>query len=400
MNGLTTALITVAIVGLSAFFVAVEFSLISAKRHRIEDAAATSASARAALRSASELTLLLAGSQLGITVCTLALGAITKPALHDSLMPLLGDVGLSSRVADITAFILALVIATFLHLVVGEMMPKSWAIAHPERSATMLAIPMRGFMWVTRPVLRALNNAANWFLHRVGVEPVDEVNSGQDPDALRQLVEHSANVGALEASYRAQIEGALELRELRLRQLLRPGRTPTALPIGANVRQVQDLSRRSGHLRVLLRDRTRYPKVVHVRDTLAADVTEPALPYARETFELPGGTLVHQALATMREKQVHLVVVTEQGRPVGVITLSDILTRILPVAGVKDVGAKDVDATGPDATAPDATGTDAEGTVAEGPDAHASEARASSAEASGAQRSGGRAPSDSAGRSS
>lgn len=333
MNGPTITVVTALIVGLSAFFVAVEFSLISAKRHRLEDAAATSTSARAALRNSTELTLLLAGSQLGITVCTLALGAITKPALHDTLAPLLADLGLSSRVSDIAAFVLALVIATFLHLVVGEMMPKSWAIAHPERSAMMLSIPMRGFMWLTRPVLRALNSSANWLVQRVGVEPVDEVATGQDADALRQLVEHSANVGALEASYRAQIEGALELRELRLRQLLRPGRTPSALPLNANVRQVQDLSRRSGHLRVLLRDKGRYPTVVHVRDTLSAtDISEPALPFARPTFELAGGTLVHEALATMRETQNHLVVVTEQGRPVGVVTLSDILTRILPTA--------------------------------------------------------------------
>ena len=119
-----TAAITVLIIGLSAFFVAIEFSLISAKRHRIEEAAATSRSARAALRSSAELTLLLAGSQLGITACTLALGAITKPALHDAMAPLLSDWGLNARVADITAFVLALVVATFLHLVIGEMMPK------------------------------------------------------------------------------------------------------------------------------------------------------------------------------------------------------------------------------------------------------------------------------------
>lgn len=333
MNGWLTVLVTVLIVGLSAFFVAVEFSLISAKRHRLEDAAATSRSARAALRSSAELTLLLAGSQLGITACTLALGAITKPALHDSLAPLLTDAGLSTRVADISAFVLALVIATFLHLVIGEMMPKSWAIAHPERSATLLAVPMRGFMWLTRPVLRALNESANWLLRRVGVEAVDEVATGQDPDALRQLVEHSANVGALEASFRTQIEGALELRELRLRQLVRPGRAPIALPATANVRQVQDLSRRSGHLRVLLRERGRYAHVVHVRDTLAApDIGNPALPYGRPAFELPGGMPVHEVLAAMRETKNHLVIVTEQGQPAGVVTMADVLTRILPMA--------------------------------------------------------------------
>lgn len=333
MNGLTIALVTVLIVGLSAFFVAMEFSLISAKRHRLEDAAQTSRAARAALRSSSELTLLLAGSQLGITVCTLALGAITKPALHDTLLPVLEAAGLSPRLADGASFVLALVIATFLHLVIGEMMPKSWAIAHPERSATLLAIPMRGFMWVTRPVLRALNHSANWLVRRFDIEPVDEVATGQDAETLRELVAHSANVGALEASFRAQIEGALELRELTLHDLVRTRSAPTALPVTASVRQVQELSRRSGHMRVLLRDRGGYRKVVHVRDTLAqADLSRPALPFARDIFELPASTPVHEALATMRETQSHLVLVTAPGAAPRVVTLADILTRILPSA--------------------------------------------------------------------
>ncbi len=198
--------VTVALIGLSAFFVAVEFALIAARRNRLEDAAATSAAARAALRSASELSLLLAGAQLGITVCTLLLGAITKPAVHHALTPLFSGLGAPRWVADVGGFVLALIIVTFLHLVVGEMAPKSWAIAHPERSATLLALPMRGFMFLTRPLLRALNRAANWCLRRVGVTPVDELADTQDPDTLRQLVEHSATVGTLDERYHANLD--------------------------------------------------------------------------------------------------------------------------------------------------------------------------------------------------
>ena len=199
MSALTTVLLTVVFIALSAFFVAVEFSLISARRHRLEESAASSRSARAALRSSSELTLLLAGSQLGITLCTLALGAITKPAVHHALTPLLTGTGLPAGVADVTAFVLALFLVTFLHLVVGEMAPKSWAIAHPERSAILLALPTRAFMTAIRPVLRVLNAFANALVRRVGVEPIDEMSSGQDPATLRALVEHSAHVGALHA---------------------------------------------------------------------------------------------------------------------------------------------------------------------------------------------------------
>lgn len=123
------------------------------------------------LRSASELSVLLAGSQLGITVCTLALGAVTKPAVHHWLTPLIAGWGAPTWAADAAGFVLALFIVTFLHLVIGEMAPKSWAIAHPEKSATLLAIPMRGFMWFTRPLIVWLNRLANLCLRKVGSSP-------------------------------------------------------------------------------------------------------------------------------------------------------------------------------------------------------------------------------------
>jgi len=152
VSGMSTwlaLLISAGIVALSAFFVAIEFALVAARRHRLEEAADTSVAARAALHSARDLSMLLAGSQLGITLCTLALGAITKPAVHHMMTPLMTGWGLPEVTADVIAFVLSLIVVTFVHLVVGEMAPKSWAIAHPEKSATLLAIPMRGFMWLT-----------------------------------------------------------------------------------------------------------------------------------------------------------------------------------------------------------------------------------------------------------
>src|SRR5687767_9178141 len=159
MSTWTAIAVSIGLVALSAFFVAVEFALVAARRYRLEEAAATSVSARAALRSAQDLSLLLAGSQLGITLCTLGLGSVGKPAVEELLAPLFG--GLNETLAGVVSFVLSLVVVTFVHLVVGEMAPKSWAIAHPERSATLLALPMRGFMVVTRPLLVALNGIAN-----------------------------------------------------------------------------------------------------------------------------------------------------------------------------------------------------------------------------------------------
>ncbi|MBW9215313.1 DUF21 domain-containing protein [Mumia sp. zg.B53] len=327
---------TVVIIALSAFFVAVEFALLAAKRHRLEDAAASSRSARAALRSSAELTIVLAGSQLGITACTLALGAVTKPAVHHAITPVLEAWGMPLWTADVASFVLALVVVTFLHLVVGEMAPKSWAIAHPERSAIALAIPMRAFMTVFRPVLIGLNALANRCVRAVGVEPVDEAASGQDPRALRQLLEHSANVGALDASYSAQLSGALDLDSTTLGDLVRDaGSTPTSVPRGATVADVQDATRRSGHLRLLLGDGADLREVVHVRDTLDLPADAPAAPVARPVLALAATTPLSRALAQMREGRNHLVVVTGPDESaVGVITLADVLRMLFPGTAV------------------------------------------------------------------
>ena len=332
------AALTVGLIALSAFFVAVEFASLAARRHRLEDAAATSRPARAALRNTAELTVLLAGAQLGITACTLALGAVSKPAVHHWLTPLLESGGAPPWTADVAGFVIALAVVTFLHLVVGEMAPKSWAIAHPETSATLLAIPMRGFMWLTRPILRALNEMASWCLRKVGVEPAESAATGASPDDLRHLVEHSAIVGALDASYSSHLGGALDLQTLTLADLVRRGPT-TSVAADANVADVREAARRSGHLRILVGSAgSKGPAgsdggmsgVVHVRDTLTEPDGRPAAELMRPVFALPGDTPVYTALTAMRETRNHLAVVTEDDAFAGVITLTDVLARLFP----------------------------------------------------------------------
>ena len=321
--------ITALLIAASAFFVAVEFSLIAARRHRLEDQAAHSASARAALRSSSELSLLLAGSQLGITVCTLALGAITKPAVDGWLTPLLAATGMPGWIADVGGFVLALLIVTFLHLVVGEMAPKSWAIAHPERSAILLALPMRAFMTVFRPLLVVLNEAANACLRRVGVTPVNEVETGQDPAALRHLVEHSATVGALDAQQSGHLTSALELEALTVGDIARWDVAPSSVPGAATLAQVRDAADRTGHLRLLVDDGARLG-VVHVRDCLRADPAAMAAQLARPALVLDAAEPAYAALGTMRASRTHLAVVERDGAR-AVITLSDLVARLMPV---------------------------------------------------------------------
>lgn len=322
-------LVTAVLIGLSALFVAAEFALIAAKRHRLEDAATDSRSARAALRNASELTVLLAGSQLGITVCTLALGAITKPAVHDWLTPILETVGLPSVVADVVAFVLALFVVTFLHLVVGEMAPKSWAIAHPERSATLLALPMRGFLLVTRPLLLALNNAANALLRMVGVEPTTALTSSQDAETLVHLVEHSANVGVLDVARSARLATALEMETLPVRSLVRPDSTLTMVPPSANVSAVRTATLREGHLRVLVGREGVIDGVVHVRDTLLLPDDVPIFGIIRPVLTLDGGLSLHDALAQMRARRSHVTAIVDDGRLLGVVSLADVVHGLI-----------------------------------------------------------------------
>ncbi|MCF7547825.1 MULTISPECIES: hemolysin family protein [Pseudonocardia] len=320
--------VSIALIAASAFFVAIEFALVAARRYRLEEMADTSASARAALRSAKDISLLLAGSQLGITLCVLALGAITKPAVDYALEPVLLGWGIPAAAAGVASFVLSLVFVTFLHLVVGEMAPKSWAIAHPEQSATLLALPMRAFMFVTRPLLVTLNGMANWCLHRVGVEPVDEMAGGRNPDDLRQLVDHSARAGALDEERRAQLVTALELDRAPISSLVHGD--PAGVQCTDTVETVREVSRRSGHLRLVVWNGAEVVGFVHVRDTLGRPETTTARDLLREVLSFDAETPVFAALGTMREKRGQLALVTSGGTLLGLVTMQDVVDRLLP----------------------------------------------------------------------
>lgn len=154
--------VSVLLLLLNAFFVAAEFALITSKRHRLQDEAEQgSRAARAAVAGSRELTLMLAGAQLGITLCTLGLGALAKPAVMELLSPALAVTGLPDAAASAVALLLAVGLVVLLHMVVGEMAPKSWAISHPDRSAILLALPFRAFARGAGWPLRALNGLAN-----------------------------------------------------------------------------------------------------------------------------------------------------------------------------------------------------------------------------------------------
>lgn len=327
--------LSLAIVILSGFFVIIEFSLMGARRHRLEETAETSAASRAALRSLNELTIMLAGAQLGITAATFALGAIAKPWVHHMLMPAFAAVGISGGVADTIAFVVALLIVTFLHLVVGEMAPKSWAIAHPELAVRVIALPARGFIWLFRPLLKWINVMANKLVAAAGVEPVDRAGAqGYDTDTLRTLVQHSGQTGAMDQKSAQQISGVIELENSTVSALARAhGVEITPLPHDATVRDVQEASRSMNRLRVVVADEeSAVPRVVHVRDTLLHDADSPAADLARPALSLAGSTKVQHAIEHMRALGEQIVVVGrgDNSESLWILNWDDIMGQLWP----------------------------------------------------------------------
>ncbi|MBL3686100.1 DUF21 domain-containing protein [Leucobacter zeae] len=332
MSWWMVTVITIALIVASAFFVIVEFALLAARRHRLEEEASRSASARAALRGMNELTVMLAFAQLGITACTFLLGAVTKPAIDYALAPVLEQWGLPAVAADVVAFVLALVVVTFLHLVIGEMAPKSWAIAHPETAAKATGVLARAMTWPLRPFLLWINRIANRLVRASGVEPVEKAAAGgQDADTIRELVAHSRSAGTLEEQYSEPIAQAIALSSITVGDIVRADRAPTSVAVEATAADLQAAASASGHLRILVGTGAS-ARVAHVRDTLLVAPGTPALGLSREALSVSPSTPAHDALARMRRSRVQLATVVSDGRLLGVVTLADLLREILPAS--------------------------------------------------------------------
>lgn len=333
--------VSVLLLAANAFFVAAEFALVASRRHRLEEAAATgSRAARAAVRGSRELSLMLAGAQLGITLCTLALGALAKPAVADLLEPALAALGLPVDAAYVVAVVVAVAVVVFLHMVVGEMAPKSWAISDPERSALLLALPFRSFTWLARPALRVLNGIANGALRLVRVQPQDELAQVHGPDELRLLLAQSSAHGLLGEPDHRLLVSVLDLRSTRLTEVMRPLGEAVTVPLDATAAEVERVSLASGRSRLVVHDEGRPRGLVHVRDAVRSagrggDAGVRELMHRAET--LPGELSLLEAVGRMRRTRSQLALVTAEGTgsgpgagtAVGLVALEDLLERVL-----------------------------------------------------------------------
>ena len=328
--------LTAALLAANGFFVAAEFALVAAKRPRLERAAARgSRTAAAAVAGIRELSLMLAGAQLGITMCSLGLGLVSEPLIAGTLTPPFHTLGLPEGAAHAVAFVLALGLVTFLHMVVGEMAPKSWAIIRPERSAMVLAVPFRAFAAAVRPVLAALNGVTNLLLRAVGVPPRDTASVSRTPEQLRSLAQESRRLGLIEESDLGLLTAALDAPRIPLAGLVTPLREVVSVPPEATAEEIVAVAGRTGRLRLPLRGVSdgAPPRMVHVRDAYLARARGRRVTAGELAHPVPvlsAATPVAEAVSTLRARRSHLGLVRAPGGGIaGMITLDDLLATLL-----------------------------------------------------------------------
>jgi CBS domain containing-hemolysin-like protein len=330
-------LLAVVLLVANGFFVAAEFALIAARQSRIEQLAEEGdARATAAIRSIKELSLMLSAAQLGITIASLLLGYIAEPAVAHLLEDPLEFIGLAHTSSHTVAFILALSIIVFLHMVVGEMVPKNIAIAAPERVALWLARPMRAFTTVFRPVVWTLTWSANVLLRLLRIEPRDELSEARTGDEIADLLAVSRREGVLEEVEHRLMTGALRFPAREVASVMVDRDEIVRVPVTATAAEVEQVALSTGHSRIVVhgRDLDEVLGFVHAKDLLAvaADARDLPLPrtLVRRMLVVPTGRTLQQLLLAMRRARIHAALVVDgEGRTAGVATLEDVLESLV-----------------------------------------------------------------------
>ena len=327
---ITALLVSVLLLVLNAFFVAAEFAVVASRRHRLESLAERgSVAARAAVDANRELSLMLAGAQLGITLCTLGLGSLAKPAVAELLTPVFTLARVPDAAAYVVSVVLAVGVVVFLHMVVGEMAPKSWAIAHPERSAVMLALPFRGFARVARPALSLLNAMANGCLRLVGVTPQGELGQVHGPKELQLLIASSKDHGMLADPEHRVLAGAIDLDTTPLADVALPIDRAIGVQRNATCAEAEAVSRDSGRSRLVVRDGDEPVGIAHVRDIVRADPRAPVTTVTAPAVHVDAELSLLDTVTVMRAQHAQLVLVDGPSGPVGLVTMEDLIERVL-----------------------------------------------------------------------
>jgi CBS domain containing-hemolysin-like protein len=319
----------------NGFFVGAEFALISARRAQIEPLAeAGSLQARTTIRAMEKVPLLLAASQIGVTICSLLLLVIAEPAIHELLAPALHLTGWGEAVESGVAFALTLTLVSFLHVVLGEMIPKQISFAVPERAALILVPMLFGFARVLTPLVYFLNSAANLVLKSVGIKPKDEANSAFTLDQVEDIVEHSTREGVLSDSS-GTISNTFEFTEKKVSQVAVAVDQLVIFDYQVTPREIEQAVAKHGFSRYVLRsvdgEITGY---LHLKDVIDLRLDEADRPVPakriRSLLSLPASMELEDALASMKRVQAHVAKAFDsQGNITGVLFLEDIIEELV-----------------------------------------------------------------------
>lgn len=337
MNVTTLLLLVAGLLAANAFFVGAEFALVSARRSQIEPrAAAGSRRARITLAAMERVSLMMAAAQLGITACTLALGAVGEPAMASLLEEPFGYLGIPEALLHPTAFVLAVLVIVTLHVVLGEMVPKNLTLAAPDRAALLLGPPMHALVRVFNPIIAVLNAIANAVLRVVGVRPRDDVASAYTREQVADLVAQSRREGLMDTEEHQLVTGTLHFAARTARDAAQDLHSLVTVPPDVTPAQVERLAHQSGQLRFPVRGPAGEPTgYLHLKDLLDADHEARERPVAADVIRAlptvgPDDPL-RDVLTSLRGGSAHLArVVDEHGRAHGLISLDRVLLEVLP----------------------------------------------------------------------
>ncbi|HMT04040.1 MAG: HlyC/CorC family transporter [Solirubrobacterales bacterium] len=323
----------------NAFFVGAEFALISARRSVIEPKADDGGwASRITLRAMENVSLMMAGAQLGITLCTLGLGALAEPAIAHGLEGPFESIGIPLSLVHPAALVIALLIVGGLHVILGEMVPKNIALSKPERSALVLGPLMSLVVTVLFPAIWLLNAIANLVLRAIGVTPSNEVTSAFTRDEVAGLVEESRREGMLDADESRLLTGALEFEERDAGAVLLPLETIVTLPITVTPAEVEEAAGRTGFSRFPVTRDGEMIGYLHLKDALEVKDKHRNRPIA-ESWVRPLPTVrltdqLREVLSVMQASGSHLARVVVRGargrgKTVGVLALEDVLEELI-----------------------------------------------------------------------
>lgn len=317
-------------------FVAAEFALITANRNDVEAAAAKGDKrSQGVLEGMKTLSTQLSGAQLGITVTNLGIGFLAEPAIAKLVGPPLIDAGLSDLAARSVSVAIALVLATGLTMIFGELVPKNLAIAEPLRTARAVVGFQRGFTSVFRWPIRLFNGNANAIIRKMGIEPQEELSSARSPEELSALVRRSADEGALTADTADLVERTLAFGDRRAHDAMVPRGRMDTLDVDDSVQDLLELARTTGHSRFpVLDDEGEVAGVAHIRRGLAVPFEQ--RPTTRVDSVMGSATFVPDTVPlddlmdTLRAGGLQMaLVVDEFGDTDGLITLEDLVEEIV-----------------------------------------------------------------------